>query len=56
MRHFGDNNYASQDKKPQQPKYTKEQIAKHKWLQYQREVLGREGLPASDIDFRGDFT
>lgn len=36
--------------------YTDEQIAQHRELAYQREILGREGLPVSDMDFAGDFT
>ncbi|MBD2785420.1 hypothetical protein ID858_07970 [Xenorhabdus sp. DI] len=36
--------------------YSDEQILQHQELNYQREVLGWQNLPASDIDFRGDFT
>ncbi|WP_416777466.1 hypothetical protein ACNFJN_04475 [Xenorhabdus budapestensis] len=56
MRNFDYNTHINPDKKSQQQQYTEEQITRHKELQYLSEVLGREGLPASDIDFRGDFT
>ncbi|MDC9615857.1 hypothetical protein PSI19_18680 [Xenorhabdus khoisanae] len=36
--------------------YTDEQIAEHRELEHQGEVLGRPGIEVSDMDFRGDFT
>ncbi|MBC8946916.1 hypothetical protein [Xenorhabdus indica] len=36
--------------------YMDEQIAQHRELEYQSEALGQQGLPASDMDFAGDFT
>ncbi|MEQ1969726.1 hypothetical protein ABLA30_22815, partial [Xenorhabdus nematophila] len=55
MRQFDHNPYGAQDEQ-QERKYTDEQIAEHNWLQYQKEVLGREGLSGSYIELKGDFT
>ncbi|WP_340608047.1 hypothetical protein [Xenorhabdus bharatensis] len=55
MRNFGYNTHTNPNNKSQQRQYTEEQIAEHNWLQYQKEVLGRKGLPVSDMEFRGDF-
>ncbi|PHM68851.1 hypothetical protein [Xenorhabdus kozodoii] len=55
MRNFDYNTHTNPNKKSQQQKYTEEQIAEHSWQQYQREVLGREGVPSSDMEFRGGF-
>ncbi|BET96490.1 hypothetical protein [Xenorhabdus taiwanensis] len=55
MRHFDYNPYSAQNEQ-QKRKYTDEQIAEHRELEYKREVLGMEGLPASAQDFAGDFT
>ncbi|MBD1229473.1 hypothetical protein [Xenorhabdus griffiniae] len=52
---FNYNPCGAQDEQKKR-KYTDEQIAEHRELAYQREVLGREGLPVSDMDFAGDFT
>lgn len=49
------NPYGAQDEQHKQ-KYTDEQIAEHKELEYKREVLGMEGLSVSAQDFAGDFT
>ncbi|WP_167400578.1 MULTISPECIES: hypothetical protein [Xenorhabdus] len=55
MRHFDQKPHAAQEEQKKR-KYTDEQIAEHRELIYQSEVLGREGLSVSDMDFRGDFT
>ncbi|WP_340618745.1 hypothetical protein [Xenorhabdus entomophaga] len=55
MRHFNQNPHGAQEEQKKR-KYTDEQIAEHRELVYQSEVLGREGLSASDMDFAGDFT
>ncbi|MDC9599008.1 hypothetical protein [Xenorhabdus anantnagensis] len=55
MRHFDCNPCGAQDEQ-QERKYTDEQIAEHRELEHQREVLGRHGLPVSAQDFAGDFT
>ncbi|MDE9537863.1 hypothetical protein [Xenorhabdus bovienii] len=47
--------YGAQDEQHKR-KYTDEQIAEHRELEHQKEVLGRPGLPVSTQDFAGDFT
>ncbi|PHM67535.1 hypothetical protein Xsto_00418 [Xenorhabdus stockiae] len=55
MRNFDYNIHTNPNNKSQQRQYTEEQIAEHNWRQYEREVLGREGVLPSDMEFRGDF-
>jgi hypothetical protein len=55
MKFYDRDTSSLQNNPPQKPKYTKEQIAEHEWLEYQKEVLGREGLSNSYKELRGDF-